>query len=171
MEDGSSQLFYAYFHTGLASAPAAISIGPAGFTGIYVNITIYQNEGSLCFDEYRANISGIETGVSNLSLVVLDVCQIVYSFLFPTELCRDLITGVYATALAVTNGMSRPTLTVPGPVDTLNRTSKFDFCAKSYIVIEYMYIIMYPPQTRRSHFNHLYNSAVHCIWHNVGIYE
>ena len=73
-----SQLFYAYFHTGLTSAPAAISIGPAGFTGIYVNITIYQNEGSLCIDEYRASISGIETGVSNLSLVDLDVCQTVY---------------------------------------------------------------------------------------------
>ena len=86
--------FYAYFHAGLASAPASISIGPAGFTGIYVNIMIYQNEGSLCVDEYRVNISGIEIGVSNLSLVVFDVRQTVYCFLFPAELCRDLITVV-----------------------------------------------------------------------------
>ena len=47
---------------------------------------------------------------------------------------------MYATAHAVTNGMSGPTLTVPDPADTLNRNNKFDFCAKSYIVIEYMYI-------------------------------
>ena len=70
-------------------------------------------------------------------------------FLFPAELCRDLITGVYATAHAVTNGMSGPTLTVPGPADTLNRTSKFDFCAKSYI--EYMYV----SSSNRSHFDDL----------------
>ena len=156
MEDGSSQTLLHI--TGLASAPATISIGPAGFTGIYVNITIYQNEGSLCVDEYTANISGIETGVSNVSLVVLDVRQTVYSFLFPAELCRDLITGtgVYATAHAVTNGMSGPTFTVPGPVDTLNRTSKFDFCAKSYI--EYMYV----SSSNRSHFDDL-SCSLHLV--------
>ena len=117
---------YSYYHSfsGIASAPAVISIGPAGFTGIYVNVTI-PNNGSICVDEYRASISGIPTSMSTLTQVVTDVTQTVYKFRFPVDLCSDLLTGVRATALAITDGMSGPSLTVEAPTDTLNRSGMY----------------------------------------------
>jgi hypothetical protein len=98
-----------------------ISLDPAGFTGIYVNVTI-PNNGSICVDEYRASISGIPTGISSLTQVVTDVAQTVYRFRFEVDLCSDLLTGVRATALAITDGVTGPSLTVEAPTDTLNRS-------------------------------------------------
>ena len=100
-----------------------MSVGPSGFTGIYVNVTI-PNNGSICVNEYRANISGIQTEQTSLSLAVADARQTVYSFRFSADLCRELTTGLFATASAVSSGVSGPSVTVMGPVDTLNRTSK-----------------------------------------------
>ena len=100
-----------------------MSVSPAGFTGIFVTVTI-PNEGSICVDEYRANISGIQAEQTSLSLAVTDARQTVYWFRFAADLCRELTTGLFATAHAVSNGASGPSLTVMGPVDTLNRTSK-----------------------------------------------
>ena len=100
-----------------------MSVGPAGFTGIYVNVTI-PNNGSVCVDEYRANVSGIQVEQTSLSLAVADARQTVYSFRFSADLCRELTTGLFATAHAVSSGLSGPSMTVMGPVDTLNRTSK-----------------------------------------------
>ena len=108
---------------GVASAPAAVTVRPDGFTGIFVDITI-PNEGSVCVDEYRANISGIQTRDSSLSLVVTNTLQTVYRFRFTADLCRELTTGLFATAHAVTNGVIGPSMTVMGPVDTLNRSSE-----------------------------------------------
>ena len=110
--------------SGVASAPAVISIGPAGFTSIYVNVTI-PNNGSICVDEYQASISGIPTSMSSLTQVVTDVTQSVYKFHFPVDLCTDLLTGVRATALAITDGISGPALTVQAPTDTLNRSGMY----------------------------------------------
>ena len=100
-----------------------VSVSPTGFTGIYVNVTI-PNERSVCVDEYRANISGIQAGQTSLSLAVTDARQTVYRFRFAADLCWELTTGLFATAHAVSNGVSGPSMTVMGPVDTLNRTSK-----------------------------------------------
>ena len=100
-----------------------ISVGPAGFTGIYINVTI-PKDGSICVDEYRASISGIPTSESTLTQMVTDVTQNVYSFRFPVDLCSDLLTGVSATALAITDGLSGPSLMVEAPTDTLNRSGK-----------------------------------------------
>ena len=76
-------------------------------------------------DEYRANISGIQAGQTSLSLAVTDARQMmVYRFRFPADLCRELTTGLFATAHAVSSGASGTPMTVMGPVDTLNRTSK-----------------------------------------------
>ena len=116
--DNNNQVLHS---SGVATAPAVISVGPAGFTGIYVNVTI-PNNGSICVDEYRASISGIPTSMSSLTQVVNDVMQTVYRFRFPVDLCSDLLTGVRATALALTDGMSGPSLTVEAPMDTLNRS-------------------------------------------------
>ena len=96
-------------------------VGPAGFTGIYVNVTI-PNDGSVCVDEYQASISGIPTSMSSLTQLVTDVTQTVYSFRFPVDLCSDMLMGVSATALAITDDLSGPSLTVEGPRDTLNRS-------------------------------------------------
>ena len=109
--------------SGVASAPAVVSVGPAGFTGIYVNITI-PNDGSICVDEYRASISGIPTSVSTLTQTVTDVTQIVYRFHFPVDLCSNLLTGVSATALAITDSLSGPSLMTEAPTDTLNRSGR-----------------------------------------------
>ena len=98
-----------------------ISVVPAGFTSIYVNVTI-PNNGSICVDEYQISISGIRTSMSSLTQVVTDVTQTVYRFHFPVDLCSDLLTGVRATALAITDGASGPSLTVEVPTDTLNRS-------------------------------------------------
>lgn len=114
-------MYYYFPSSGVASAPAMISVAPAGFTGIYVNVTIPSN-GSICVDEYQTNISGIPTGMSSLTQVVTDITQTVYEFRFPVDLCSDLLTGVRATALAVTDGVSGPSLTVEAPTDTLNRS-------------------------------------------------
>ena len=100
-----------------------MSVGPASFTGIYVNVTI-PNNGSVCVDEYRANISGIPVIQTSLSLAVTDARQTVYSFRFSADLCRELTTSLLATAHAVSSGLSGPSMTVIGPIDTLNRTSK-----------------------------------------------
>ena len=99
-------------------------MGPAGFTGINVNVTI-PNEGSVCVDEYRANISGIQAVQTSLRQVVTDSRQRVYTFRFAADLCRESTTGLFATAHTLSNGAIGPSLTVMGPVDTLNRTSKF----------------------------------------------
>ena len=112
-----------FFFAGAASAPAAVSVSPDGFTGIYVNVSV-PNVGSICVNEYRANISGIQTGQASLSLAVTDARQTVYWFRFEADLCRELTTGLFATAHAVSNGVNGPSMTVMGPVDTLNRTSK-----------------------------------------------
>ena len=100
-----------------------MSVSPAGFTGIYVDVTI-PSEGSICVDEYRANISGIQVGQTSLSLAVTDARQRVYRFRFAADLCQELMTGLFATAHAVSNGVNGPSMTVRGPVDTLNRTGK-----------------------------------------------
>ena len=112
--------YYSPF-SGVASAPAMISLAPAGFTGIYINVTI-PNNGSICVDEYRTSISGIHTNMSSLTQMVTDVTQTVYRFHFPVDLCSDLLTGVRATAVAITDGVSGPSLTVEAPTDTLNRS-------------------------------------------------
>ena len=98
-----------------------MSVGPAGLTGIYVNVTI-PNEGSVCVDEYRASISGIPTSMSTLTKVVTSVTQRVYSFRFPVDLCSELLTGVSATANAITGDISGPSLTVEPSADTVNRS-------------------------------------------------
>ena len=98
-----------------------MTLGPAGFTAIYVNITI-PNDGSVCVDEYRASISGIPTSISTLTQVAVDVTQTVYSFRFPVDLCSNLLTGVSAIAFAITDGNSGPSMVVEAPRDTLNRS-------------------------------------------------
>ena len=55
-------------------------------------------------DKYWANISGIQAGQTSLSLAVTDVRQMVYRFRFPADLCRELTTGLFATAHAVSSG-------------------------------------------------------------------
>ena len=99
-------------------------MGPAGFTGVYVNVTI-PNVGSMCVDEYRANISGIQAVQTSLRQVVTDSLQRMYTFRFAADLCREVTTGLFATAHTLSDGAIGPSLTVMGPADMLNRTSEF----------------------------------------------
>lgn len=129
--------------SGVASAPAVVSVGPAGFTGIYVNVTI-PNDGSICVDEYRASISGIPTSMPTLTQTVTNVTQTVYRFRFPVDLCSNLLTGVSATALAITDGLNGPSLMIEAPTDTLNRSGKVAKVYASFkLIIFQVYVVKF----------------------------
>ena len=112
------------FHVlGLPSAPTAITAGSEGFTALQVTVSIPE-ENSICVDEYRAYVEGIDT-VPTLTQTVTDASDTVYSFRFPVDLCRHMLSpAIRLSAVAITNGVSGPNGTGQGPIDNLDRTGK-----------------------------------------------
>ena len=109
---------------GPPSAPSAITAGADGFTGLQVNVTIPDDMTSVCVDRYRAFVEGIQT-VPTLTQRVLDASETVYTFRFPVDLCRDVLSpAIRVSAAAITNGVVGPNITRQGPVDNLNRSGE-----------------------------------------------
>lgn len=79
---------------------------------------------SICVDRYRASVEGIQTR-QTLSQRVLDASETVYTFRFPVDLCRDMLSpAITVSAAAITDGVVGPSITGQGPVDNLNRSGK-----------------------------------------------
>ena len=56
---------------------------------------------------------------------VIDASDVEYSFRFPVDLCRVILSPqIRLAASAVTNGISGPNITGQGPVDMVDRNSK-----------------------------------------------
>ena len=115
--------YYNSYIAGQPSAPSAITSSSDGVTGLRVNVTIPEVN-SICVDEFRAYVEGIET-VPTLTTSVVDASNVEYSFRFPVDLCRVMLSPqINLAASAVTNGVSGPNITGQGPVDMVDRTSK-----------------------------------------------
>ena len=111
---------------GPPSAPSAITTTADGFSGLQVNVTIPNDMTSICVDRYRASVEGIQTEPS-LSQRVLDARETVYTFRFPVDLCRDMLSpAITVSAAAITNGVIGPSITGQGPIDNLNRSGKYN---------------------------------------------
>ena len=107
--------------SGTASAPTALSTHPVGLSGILVNVTI-PLYGGICIDEYKVTLGRYQNPLT-LHQTVTNANQTMYSFYFSVDLCRQNLTGVNFTVVAITNGVEGDEL-ISEAMDTLERSSK-----------------------------------------------